>query len=466
MVGTLIASQTGSSMVGAAANEPRSKFSPGALEALAKGEATVWVLMKDGANLGPAYTMKDAPRGSYVYKTLRDVAARSQAGLRAQLDQLGVNYKPFWILNALQVRGTEGLLMDIAARSDVKAILADVPFKIPPVEVGKQEPTAIDAIEWNIERVRANRVWDVFNDRGENIVVANVDTGVQFDHPADVSTYRGNLGGGSFDHNFNWFDPSNICGTPSTAPCDNVGHGTHTMGTMVGDDGGSNRIGVAPRAKWIACKGCETNSCSDFALLTCGQFILAPTDLAGNNANPSLRPHVVNNSWGGGPGDPFYQAVVDAWVASGIWTQFSNGNAGPSCGSAGSPGDYVNSYSAGAFSISNNIASFSSRGPSAFGGEIKPNIAAPGVSVRSSVPTNSYASFSGTSMASPHVAATVALIWSENPALARNIAATRAILDGSATDHSDLTCGGTAADNNVWGEGRLNAFEAVRSSVK
>jgi hypothetical protein len=88
-------------------------------------------------------------------------------------------------------------------------------------------------------------------------------------------------------------------------------------------------------------------------------------------------PNIVNNSWGDGPGNPFYQQIVDAWNAAGIFPQFSNGNAGPSCGSAGSPGDFLNTYAAGAFDINNNIADFSSRGPSAFGGELKPNIAAP-----------------------------------------------------------------------------------------
>ena len=149
------------------------------------------------------------------------------------------------------------------------------------------------------------------------------------------------------------------------------------MGTMVGDDGGDNQIGVAPGARWIAAKGCETNSCSDTALLSSAQFVLAPTDLNGENPRPDLRPHVVNNSWGGGLGDPWYLDMVTAWIASGIFPLFSNGNAGPSCDTSGSPGDYVESYSAGAFDINDNIAGFSSRGPSAFEGEIKPNIAAP-----------------------------------------------------------------------------------------
>jgi Subtilase family/Malectin domain/Carboxypeptidase regulatory-like domain len=237
------------------------------------------------------------------------------------------------------------------------------------------------------------------------------------------------------------------------------------MGTMVGDDGdpGQNQIGVAPHARWIAAKGCEDLGCSDSALLASGQWILAPTDLAGQNPRPDLAPNVVNSSWGSDDGsDPFYQAIVDAWNAAGIFPAFSNGNNGfAGCGTVGSPGSYLNSYGAGAFDINNAIADFSSRGPSPFGGELKPNLSAPGVAVRSSVPGDGYDLFDGTSMASPHVAATVALMWSAAPSLAGQIDATRQLLDDTAVDVEDLSCGGTADDNNVWGEGRLDAFAAV-----
>ncbi|HEV8627572.1 MAG TPA: carboxypeptidase regulatory-like domain-containing protein, partial [Acidimicrobiia bacterium] len=257
---------------------------------------------------------------------------------------------------------------------------------------------------------------------------------------------------------------------PSLVPCDNVFHGTHTMGTMVGDDGdpGTNQIGVAPHARWIAAKGCEDFGCSDFALLSSGQWVIAPTDLAGQNPRPDLAPNIVNNSWGTDfGGDPFYQATVDAWNAAGIFPAFSNGNNGFGvCGTVGAPGSYVNSYGAGAFDIDNNIADFSSLGPSPFASELKPNLSAPGVNVRSSVPGGGYDSFSGTSMASPHVAATVALMWSAAPSLEGDIALTRQLLDDSAVDTEDLSCGGTADDNNVWGEGRLDAFAAVNQAPR
>lgn len=429
-----------------------------------EGQADFWVVLKRQANLSSAYHIHDwNTRGEWVHNRLRVVANQTQARLRSLLGQRGAPFEPYWIVNAIKVRGQRQLLDELALQPEVAEIVPDQSFELPEPIPGTQEPQ-VDAIEWNVARIGAPQVWSTFGVRGEGIVVANIDTGVQFNHPALLAQYRGNLGGGGFDHNYNWFDPSRICGNPSLQPCDNDGHGTHTMGTIAGDDGGANQIGVAPGARWIAAKGCEFSSCSSSALLASGQWILAPTNLNGQNPRPDLRPQVVNNSWGGGAGDPWYQSIVTAWAASGIFPAFSAGNSGPTCGSANSPGDYAASYAAGAFDINNFIASFSSRGPSFFGGVVKPNLAAPGVSVRSSVPVGSYLSLSGTSMASPHVAGTVALMWSASPPLFGDVAATRAVLDQTAIDTSDLRCAGTPGNNNVWGQGRLDAFSAVDQS--
>ena len=432
-----------------------------------KDEATYWVVLRQQADLSQAQSIKDwNARGKYVYDTLRQTADNSQAGLRSELQHRHLDYRPFWIINALRVTSNQATMTALASRAEVSQILATQTFHIPEPKPSVSQ-SGPDAVEWNIQRINAPQVWTAFGVRGEGVVVANIDTGVAFQHPAVTAQYRGNLGAGVFDHNYNWFDPSNVCGNPSVAPCDNVDHGTHTMGTMVGDDGGSNQIGVAPGARWIAAKGCETNSCSDFALLSSGQWVLAPTDIQGNNPRPDLRPNVVNNSWGNGDGsNTFYEATVQAWVASGIFPQFSNGNSGPGCGSSGSPGSYAESFSAGAFDINNVIADFSSRGPSPLGGIIKPNIAAPGVNVRSSIPPDGYANFDGTSMASPHVAGTIALMMSAAPALVGDITQIRQILSQTAIDTTDQSCGGTPTNNNVWGEGRLDAFEAVDQSPR
>ncbi|MGH9113301.1 MAG: carboxypeptidase regulatory-like domain-containing protein, partial [Acidimicrobiales bacterium] len=268
---------------------------------------------------------------------------------------------------------------------------------------------------------------------------------------------------GTFDHNYNWWDPSDICSTPQ--PCDNIEHGTHTMGTMVGGDGlgpFTPDIGVAPDAQWIAAKGCEFNSCSEFALMSAGQWILAPTDLDGANPDPDRRPHIVNNSWGSGPGDPFYQDVVRAWRAAGIIPVFASGNPGSSCGAGGSPGDFLEAFSVGATDINDTIAFFSGRGPSIYG-KVNPDVSAPGVDVTSSVPGGGYAAFNGTSMATPHASGAFALMLSAEPELLRQLEPAEDALRSTALDIIDTSCGGDADGdpNNVYGEGRIDAMEAV-----
>ncbi|QFY08946.1 S8 family serine peptidase [Nonomuraea phyllanthi] len=420
-------------------------------------KATFWVRMKGDADLsGARRAVTKDEKAEQVFEAKTEQAKTSQAGLRKLLDSRHADYTPYWIVNAVRVTADEKLTGEIAKLPEVESIEPVHTVSLPEPVPGKAE-NKVDAVEWNIDRINAPRVWDELGDRGEGIVVAHIDTGAQFDHPELVGSYRGRNPDGTFTHDYNWFDPAGIC--PSAEPCDNNGHGTHTMGTMVG----ANGIGVAPGAKWIAAKGCELNTCTDASLLAAGQWILAPTDLNGENPRPDLAPDIVNNSWGGPGLDFWYKPTVEAWVAAGIFPAFSNGNEGPACRTSGSPGDYEISYSAGGFDINNALYARSSKGEGE-NGEIKPNIAAPGVNVRSSVPGDSYDSYTGTSMASPHVAATVALIWSAAPGLQGNVAATRPLLDGSAIDVDDTACGGTAADNNIWGEGRLDAYAAVQAA--
>ncbi|WP_046779995.1 S8 family serine peptidase [Streptomyces yangpuensis] len=427
-------------------------------------KAVFWVYLDSAADLTAAGKQQTrAAKAETVLRTKKDHAARSQADVVKALEGAGAEYTSYWIVNAVRVVGSEKLAGTLAQRPEVARIDADDKVDLPKPAEGTREKAVADAVEWNIDRVKAPQVWDQTGVRGEGIVVANIDSGVDFTHPAVAGQYRGRNADGTHSHAYNWFDPAGVCA--GAAPCDNNDHGTHTMGTMVGDDGGANKIGVAPGAKWIAAKGCESNSCSEASLLASGQWIVAPTDLNGQNPRPDLAPHIVNNSWGGAGGDSWYQQIVDTWRAAGIFPAFSNGNAGPGCNTSGSPGDYASSYSSGAFDINNAIASFSSRGAGP-GGIVKPNISAPGVNVRSSVPGGAYEAFSGTSMASPHTAAAVALLWSAAPALEGDIAQTESLLDGTALDTDSGQCGGNAADNNVFGEGRLDVLAAVGAAPR
>ncbi|MEV0902109.1 S8 family serine peptidase [Actinoplanes sp. NPDC049802] len=436
------------------------KIAAAVAEAVRGGDdTTFWVMLKDRPDLTPAGKAKGKARARAVYEAARGSTARHQSGLRKLLTARKAPFEQFWIADTVKVTGDAGLLAEVAARPEVKAVLPDTPVTLPAPVAGAVQ-AAVAANEWNVDRVGAPRVWSERDVRGQGIVVANIDTGVQFDHPALAANYRGRQADGSVRHDYHWFDPSHVC--PDANPCDNNGHGTHTMGTMAGSGG----IGVAPGVTWIAAKGCESNSCSAAALLAAGQWIVAPTDRDGQNPRPDLAPDIVNNSWGGASGfDPWYADVVRSWTAAGIFPAFSNGNAGPGCATASTPGSYTDTYASGATDVDDAIAPFSSRGTGQDGG-VKPDLSAPGVDVRSSVPGGGFASYSGTSMASPHTAATVALIWSAAPGLRRDVAATREVLDETATDTDDTSCGGTATDNNVYGQGRLNAYAAVDLAVR
>ena len=413
-----------------------------------------WVRFADRADLSAATRTSDwNARGTLVARALRETAAQSQTAVRKRLDGAGVRYDAYWATNAIFVRdGSERLAADLAARPEVDALYAPVAYELPEPIPGKQV-REVESVEWGIANIRANDVWQQYGVTGDGMTVASIDSGVQYDHPALVRQYRGNLGNGAFDHDYNWFDAAGLC---ADAPCDDHGHGTHTMGTMVGDDGAGNQIGVAPGVRWIAANGCCP---SDDALIASGQWMLEPTDLTGQLPDASKRPNIINNSWGTTvpSDDPFMEDVSAAWVASGIFAVWANGNNAPGCRTTASPGSRTVNYSAGAYDENNAIASFSSRG---FGqdGEIKPNLSAPGVNVRSSYPGGGYVSMDGTSMATPHVAGAIALLWSAAPELVGDVAGTRALLDGTAVDTPSDECDGTPADNNVFGEGRLDAL--------
>jgi subtilisin family serine protease/PKD repeat protein len=450
------------------------RLDPGLVEYLAAapgGRDSFLVLLKDQADLSGAPLIAGrTARVAYVYGALRSTAERSQAGLRADLAAWGVPYHPFYIVNAIQVTGDLALARKLAGRPEVARLVADPSFNgIDDPPGGPPAPPAVDAVEWNIARVHAPDVW-ALGYTGQGIVVGSVDTGVEYTHPALVNQYRGNLGGGNFDHNYNWAEPFGL----SYAPYDPEGHGTHTTGTMVGDDGAGNQVGMAPGAEWIACKADSDGVWRASKYIACWEWMLAPTDLNGNNPNPALAAHVINNSWScpGSEGcdlDTILPAA-QALYAAGIAIAKSGGNTGPNCSTITNPGQYAELLATAAFAQGDTIASFSSRGPVTYQGElrIKPDIAAPGSGVRSAYPGGGYSSLSGTSMASPHTAGLVALLWSARPALIGDLAATYQVIRSSAEPKIDLQCvpnGPGGRPNNVWGWGIMDALAAVQDGA-
>jgi len=451
------------------------------------GQADLLVFIEGRPDLQPARSLptKEA-KGAWVYKTLQQFAAMSQAGVRRFLETRGIEYQPFWIVNMLRVRGDAALVDALAQRPEVAKIDLNLRFRtLPsfnpsnvfpvspfPGPLGRRllEPAVGP---WGISHIGAPQVW-ALGIRGQGIVVASADTGVQWDHEALREGYRGWDGTG-VDHNYHWHDAWDKSPAESS---DDVGHGTHTIGTAVGD--GPRHIGVAPDARWIACRNMSNGYGTPASYVDCFQFFLAPTDLMGQNPRPDLAPHIVNNSWacieseGCHPNDPLWQdtirPAVEALTAAGIAVVAAAGNfGGLGCGTVSTPpAIYSPVFTIGASGPDDSIAHFSSRGPVLVGGrnDPAPDFAAPGVEVLSSVPGNAYISLNGTSMASPHVAGTVALLWSAVPQLIGRLEVTEQILRATAVPKSDLTCGGDpdGQPNNVYGWGVVNAQAAVTAA--
>ena len=241
---------------------------------------------------------------------------------------------------------------------------------------------------------------------------------------------------------------------------------------------GAGGIGVAPKAKWMACKGCESGKCSQSDLLTCGQFMMCPTRPDGSAPDCSKAPVVINNSWGGPGGDSTYATMISSWHSAGIIPIFANGNEGPWCSTAGSPGDYKDVISVGATNSKNSLSSFSSRGPGGsilgFGGTTKPDLSAPGESIYSAWNTgdSAYSTISGTSMAAPHVTGLVALMFQAKPKLTYD-QVKRYLLEGCTTDDlkrpymsCELQLFRYRYPNNEYGQGIINAPNTIQSVLK
>jgi bacillopeptidase F len=402
---------------------------------------------------------------SAIVSTLRAKANETQSSVKTYLEQEKKKgnvkeFESFYIVNAMAVTGTKQVMERLATFPEIEEILPNEKVQLIPSESSNTSTQSIadplDTVEWNIAKIDAPPVWKMGID-GTGIVVASIDTGVQWNHPTLKTKYRGYdpANPDQPDNTYNWFDVI----TGKAAPFDDLGHGTHTVGTMVGSEpNGNNQIGVAPGAKWIAVKAFSVDGAGGDDLLAAGEWVLAPKDAQGI-PHPEKAPDIVNNSWGGGPGiNDWYRQMVQNWRAADIFPAFSAGNAGPGVGSASNPGNLPESFATGATDINNQIAGFSSRGPSAYG-VMKPDIAAPGVGIRSATPGNSYGFMNGTSMASPALAGVVALMKQANKSL--SVDAIEQILFKTAIPLTDSTY--PTSPNNGYGHGLVNAYNAISS---
>ncbi|MBS1786419.1 MAG: S8 family serine peptidase [Acidobacteria bacterium] len=462
------------------------KLAPWVLAKTADGqEAEFLVILGDQADLSGAYALETKEqKGRFVFNTLRAKAELAQSSLREWLDERKVTFQSFYIVNALLVKGSRELAMELAARQDVARIAGNPEIKgVRPVlpteaDILQSVRSTVEApqdVELGVNSIHAPEVWAA-GFTGQGIVIAGQDTGVEWSHPALKNHYRG-WDGANANHDYNWHDSihedNRNCSKDSVAPCDDDSHGTHTLGSAIGSDGTSNQIGVAPGAKFIACRNMNLGNGKPSTYLECIEWLLAPYPNGATPAqgNPAKAPDITTNSWTCPPSEGCepntLKAALEAHRAAGIMTVAAAGNSGSACSTVKDPpGIYDAVYTVGAVSASTGtIASFSGRGPVTIDGSnrLKPDITAPGVLVRSAVRGGSYSFLSGTSMATPHVAGAIALLWSARPELRGKIDLTENILNESAVRVMVTDCGATntSIPNPVYGFGRLDIKAAV-----
>lgn len=451
------------------------------------------IVMQDQLDMyGKTTGMSKDRKATFVFQSLKDHASSSQVEIQSYLSSNTIKYQSFHIFNGLQAYLSKDQAEYIVDNFEVQSIVYNEPSRVSDMSKQKEDESRAVA-EWGILQIKADSVWQL-GFEGSDVVVGGQDTGYDFDNSLIVKKYRG-YDLESFDHNYNWHDaidtvnvlngdtindPSvNPCGFLSDEPCDDHGHGTHTMGTMVGQDS-INDIGVAPKASWIGCRSMDRGWGKPSTYTDCFEWFLAPTDLEGLNPDPTKAPHVIANSWGcpeqegcNASNWMFMETVVNNLSAAGTVVVVSAGNSGNSgCGSVSSPAAiFENSFTVGASNDQDNKAGFSSIGPvvvdSTF--RLKPDVVAPGVGVRSIYLNEGFQTWNGTSMAGPHVAGAVALIINANPSLSGQVDVIKDILRSTAIPLIDSTeCfmnDALEVPNFYYGHGRIDVLAAVKKAI-
>lgn len=384
-----------------------------------------------------------AQRREQLIRALQAQAERSQAPLRPYLRQNGAQKeRSLWLINGLSLTLPARAVAALAQRPGVESITLDATLAVGQTTQGNAAPA-----EWNLALIGADQLWQQGH-RGAGVVIASLDTGVDAQHADLASRWRGGSN--------SWFDPNG----EHAAPHDVHGHGTQTMGLMVGGDANGSAIGVAPDAQWIAAKIFNNAGVASFSGIHLSyQWLLDP------DGDPAVddAPQVVANPWGlvdaAGSCVSEFQSDIDVLRTAGIAVAYSAGNGGPAAASSVSPANYPGNLSVGAVDDQSVVAPFSSRGPAACDGTLFPAVVAPGVNVHTADLTfgglfpTAYIDVSGTSFAAAQVAGGIALLQSVQPQ------ASASLIEAALRDSSrDL---GSAGADNESGHGLIDLVAAA-----
>lgn len=443
------------------------------------------VLTRQAADIEVSNDLSKVEKTTHMYNVLSILAANTQGPITDSLDSWNVSYRSYYIVNAIRAILDSVTLIKVKDLPGIQSILPDFPLVTPsePMETG--DIRRMDTLlHWGIGHIGADQVWER-GITGQDVVIAGLDTGMEWDHEFLKQSYRGWQADGPVNHHYNWHDAihqriypagttiqdtiPNPCGLSTNTPCDDHGHGTFTMGLVTGSHD-SRQLGIAPGARWIGCRVMDRGIGILSTYLSGLEWCLAPTDQDGLNPKPALAPDIITNSWGCPHNEgciPQNYWMLDSAASrltrAGILVIASAGNNGQEgCGSLVNPlAIFPSVFTVGATDKQDSITAFSSRGTSISNDFIKPDVVAPGQGITSIYPGGRFRTSNGTSISAPLVAGIAALVLEANPKLRGHPELIREIITQSAVPLNENPCTAAQHPNPVYGYGRVDAEEAI-----
>ncbi|MBN1756532.1 S8 family serine peptidase [bacterium] len=398
---------------------------------------------------------------------LKGIAENTQAPIfyaLRQLEQEGIikGIRSLWIINAISLYSPEEWIPQLEQLPGIRKVTIDHP------QPALLSVTTPSDTTWGLTRIQALEIRENLGLMGKSVLLAILDTGVGYNHPDLFGQIWRNLGEIPYDgidndsngyvddwHGYNFADSSGEV-------ADNEGHGTHVAGSIVGDGSQGTYIGVAPEARLMVCKVLSSSGSGRQANAWEGVQYAVQEGAQAMNLSIGWR-------YTDGGDRSSWRTVVSNAVAAGVVMVIAAGNersfGEPPPNNMRTPGDVPEALTIGSTTFIDSLSSFSSIGPVGWGeiepffdypyppGLLKPDISAPGSEILSSTLGGGYGNNSGTSMASPHVTGTVALMLQANPELSPE--EVKGFIQASAVDR------GPAGPDSLFGAGRLNSYQAV-----